>query len=108
MNKDCCPFNKKYQLHFTGVQYDIINLDKDTIELTCTSADLEHHPHCIGLHKVFKVKRFQIAENIFCVSWNIEIFAIIQIEDFNKMVVNKIYISPALEEIREVGTILIP
>lgn len=105
MKKSLPEFNKKYHLHFEGVQYDVIYHEDGTVQSVCTAADLNHHPSRVNQVKNYKVNRFEIEENIWCVYWSTPKVNMVYIEDFNKMVVNAILTMPDMSQIREAGTI---
>lgn len=105
MKKHLPEFNKKYHLRFDGVEYDIIYNEDGTVQSTCTAADLNHHPSRINQLKTFKVNRFEIEDNIWCVYWNTAKVSMVYIEDFNKMIVNAILTMPDMTQVREAGTI---
>lgn len=105
MKKHLPEFNKKYHLRFDGVEYDIIYNEDGTVQSTCTAADLNHHPSRINQLKTFKVNRFEIEDNIWCVYWNTAKVSMVYIEDFNKMIVSAILTMPDMTQVREAGSI---
>ena len=100
--------DQKYHFRFDGVQYDITYKEDDMMESICTAADLNHHPSRINQPKIFKVNRFEVAPNIWCVYWATSKISMIYIEDWNKMIVNAILTMPDMTQIRETGTITEP
>lgn len=105
MKKSLPEFDKKYHLKFDGVQYDVIYHEDGTVQSICTAADLNHHPSRINQAKTYKIKRFEISENIWCNYWSTQKVSMVYIEDYNRMIVNAILTMPDLSQIRESGTI---
>ncbi|MEG1615543.1 MAG: hypothetical protein RR202_01300 [Bacteroidales bacterium] len=107
MEKKMPEMNKKYHFRFDGVQYDIKYFDDGTMESICTAADLDHHPSRINQPKIFKINRFEIAPNIWCIYWSTPKVSMIYIEDWDKMIVNSILTMPDMKQVREAGIITI-
>lgn len=105
MKQKLPEMNKKYHLRFDGVQYDIKYLEDGTMQSICTAADLEHHPSRIGQPKIYKINRFEIEENIWCIYWATTSISMVYIEDFNRMVVTAILTMPDLTQVKESGII---
>lgn len=105
MKKHLPEFNKKYHLRFDGVQYDIIYHEDGTMQSICTAADLDHHPSRINQPKTYKINKFEIEENVWCVYWSTSRVSMVYIEDYNKMIVSAILTMPDMSQVREAGTI---
>lgn len=105
MTKRLPELNQMYHFRFDGVQYNIKYVADDTMECICTAADLNHHPSRINQLKIFKVSRFEIEPNIWCVYWATPKVSMVHIEDWNEMKVIAIITPPDMKQSRENGII---
>ncbi len=97
--------NKKYHVSFESIEYDFMYPEKDLLELICTNCDINNFQHDDDKKKIYNVNRFEISENIWCCYWHSSRYSVVQIEDWNRMVIDVIKTSPDLSQERDAGII---
>ena len=97
--------NRVYHVRFETIEYDFCYPEKDILQLKCTSSESASDKSDSDRIKVFKVTKFEISDNVWCVYWHSEKFSIVQIEDWNRMVIDVIKSTPDLDQERDAGII---